>query len=442
MKLPPLIRPKVEVQPTLDTAQWLMRLRWVACAGQLLTMASVVWLLRIPLPTWELSCLVGVTGLTNLFFGLWLSHLHRSGVEARDRLPQNFVISLLMLGDVLVLTGMLYISAGIANPFALFYFVNIAVAGAIVDTRWAWALWAMTVGGVTLLLIRSQPLEPLSSGNLQAASGAPVWTIPKLGFFVSFAACSGVITYFITVLTGELRLREKAMQEAEDARVRNRQLEGLATLAAGAAHELATPLSTIAVVAGELSRALEKAGASDSSKSDVTLIRSELDQCRKILDRMTSAAGDAAGERLRSIALGEFLQETIAGLRQPQRVDLQLSEEDEASCSLLPVEATAQAIRNLIQNAMDAGDADVQVLASVVEGQWCILVKDEGHGMPPEVLERIGEPFFTTKEPGSGMGLGLYLAENVLRRLNGKLTFDTEPNQGTTAEVLLPTARY
>lgn len=445
MALPPLIHPKVVAQPTLDSANWFLQLRWVAVAGQLLTMAVVIWGFGIRLPSFELLLLIGITAVTNALYWLWLSHLHRLGLEPTDRLPTDQVITGLILIDIVVLTGMLYISAGIDNPFALFYFVNIAVAGAIIPPSWAWAVWLTAVLGVTLLLMHSLPLDVLGPGieSNQQVADAQIWTIPKLGFLVSFATCSGVITYFIIVLTGELRQRERALQEAEDARVRNRQLEGLATLAAGAAHELASPLSTIAVVATELNRALESQNAPEPVRRDVHLIRSELDQCRSILDRMTSAAGEAAGERLRAIGLSEFLSETLLGLRHPERVQIAIQNGSESLTNLLPVQATAQAVRNLLQNAVDASsrDADVVLEAEANQESWTIRVKDAGHGMPQEVLERIGEPFFTTKEPGRGMGLGLYLTENVIRRLNGKLDYVSQPGIGTTATLQLPTKR-
>ncbi len=445
MDLPRILQPLANSQPTLDTAVWFLQLRWVAVAGQLLTMAVVSWALRIELPVVELLSLIGVTASTNTLYWLWLRHQARSGLKGSDRLPSDRLVSGLMLVDVVVLTGMLYVSAGIANPFALFYFVNIAVAGVIVTPIWAWTVWVTTVLGVTLLLTQSIPIDELSAVSSLAVSdeGQPTWTIPKLGLLVSFATCGGVITYFITMLTAELRQREQALQEAEDARIRNRQLEGLATLAAGAAHELATPLSTIAVVAKELGRALEKYDAPEVAKRDVVLIRSELDQCRQILDRMTSAAGEAAGERLRSVTLEEFMMETLLGIRQPDAVRISIDEEARTIANLLPVQAAAQAIRNLLQNALDASppNARIDVTAGVRNEAWTIQVIDCGHGMPPEVLSRIGEPFFTTKEPGRGMGLGLYLTQNVIRRLDGSLTFDSLPGKGTTAEVLLPTSR-
>ena len=440
MPLSLLLHPHVHSHPTLETAIWYLHLRWLAVAGQLLTMAVVEWILNINLPQSGMLILMGATTVTNLGYSFWLRHLRKNGLQPADRLPTYQVVSSLMLIDLTVLTAMLFFTGGLTNPFALFYFVNIAVAGAILTPAWAWSVWFVSVLSVTLLLLRSQALLELSNSNLQATGE---WSLPKLGYLVSFAACGGVITYFVTVLTGELKQRELALKDAEDARLRNRQLEALATLAAGAAHELATPLSTIAVVAKELSRSLEKNDAREVDKKDVSLIRSELDRCRQILDRMTSAAGEAAGERLDAITVDRFLAETLLGLREPHRVRVTVAQNAKLKKNLLPVQATAQAIRNLVQNALDASQPGQEIImrADLLETNWRILVIDQGDGMTPEVLQRVGEPFFTTKEPGRGMGLGLYLTQNVLRRLNGELKFSSRPGQGTTAEILLPTSR-
>lgn len=445
MGLLPLIRPHVHAQPTLESGIWFLQLRWIAVAGQLVTMAVVAWGMQIELPTWALLAHIGTTTASNVAYALWLRHLAHGGLARSDRLPTEQVVSCMMLVDIVVLTGMLYLSAGTANPFCLFYFVNIAVAGAILTPVWAWGIWAATVAGVTLLLVTNLPIPELSlasplSGEAEAGR---IWTIPRLGFLVAFSTSSGVITYFITILTGELRQREKALQDAEDARSRNRQLEALATLAAGAGHELASPLSTIAVVAKELSLALTRGGASPAITRDVDLIRSELDRCRQILDRMTSAAGEAAGERLQNVHVDELLDEAILGLREPLRIEVEIDDDALDSTSLLPLQAAAQALRNIVQNALDASqpEASVRIEAKRVEGGWRVRVIDQGEGMLPEVLERIGEPFYTTKEPGRGMGLGLYLTQNVMRRLDASLVFDSKPGQGTTATIILPSTR-
>lgn len=444
MRLLSLVRPQVHAYPTLDTALWFLQLRWLAVVGQLLTLAVVRTSLHVQLPYGSLLGLVSVTALSNCAYWYWLAHLQRRGWQPEDRLPSGRVITTLMFVDVADLTGLLYLTAGIANPFWLFYFVNIAVAAAAIAPAWAWLLWGFTVACVfALLSIQIQPIglmENTSPARLEQASG---WTLIKLGNLIAFAACSSIITYFITLLTGELRSREQVVQEAEQAKARNQQLESLATLAGGAAHELASPLSTIAVVAKEVGRSLEKLAAPPAVINDLQLIRSELDRCRQILDRMTATTGEAAGEILRAISIGEFLEETLLGARGSQRVLIQTGQQTQ-SRNLLPVQAAAQALRNLVQNALDASPDSTQVVlsAGANDQEWLIEVQDSGLGMSEDIIQRLGEPFFTTKEPGKGMGLGVYLAMNVFRRLGGNLSFESKPGQGTIARVRLPLARH
>ncbi|MFO0942030.1 MAG: hypothetical protein U0930_14900 [Pirellulales bacterium] len=352
----------------------------LAVVGQLLAILVVTVGMRVNLPMREVFGIIGLTAVTNLAYWAWLARLHGKGLQGGERLPGDQVISSLMFVDVLSLTGLLYLSAGVAN-FWLFYFVNIAMAAAIITPAWAWTLWACTVGCVTVLLkIKTQPINVLSALH-QDLSYAEGWSTPQLGYLVAFVTSSAIITYFTTILTGELRQREQLIKEAEEAKSRNRQLESLATLAAGAAHELASPMSTIAVVSKELSRALEKQAAPKSVLSDVGLIRSELNRCREILDRMTTAARDAAGEQLRAITLDEFIQETLLGVRDAQRVSIAPKKSQFSSSRNLPtVQAAAQALRNLVQNALDASpqDSTVTIETSATESEWLIDVKDRG----------------------------------------------------------------
>lgn len=426
----------------MESVVWLLHLRWVAVAGQLCVILGVEWLLGIALPIWSLLALVAFTAATNIVYSLWLRMLRRREPNGHLGGPTYHLVALLMLVDLLTLTGMLWLSGSLHNPFALFYFVNIAVAGVILTPVWSWAVWVCAVICVVALLAVGQPLPDLQHQDW--LSGTTRWSTGHIGLLISFATCGGVITYFITILTGELKQRELELHAAEDERLRVRQLEGLATLAAGAGHELATPLSTIAVVTKELSRSVEKHALPPSVAQDVALIRSELNRCREILDRMASAAGDAAGERLSQTTVEQFFHEVLLGLREPQRVQVHVADNVKSVTSLLPIQAAAQAVRNLVQNAIDASQpgADIQLNAEAADGKWRILVIDRGDGMTTDVLQRVGEPFFTTKEPGRGMGLGLYLTQNVLSRLGGKLVFTSRPGHGTTAEVTLPCTRH
>jgi two-component system sensor histidine kinase RegB len=223
-------------------------------------------------------------------------------------------------------------------------------------------------------------------------------------------------------------------------RSRSERLEALATLAAGAGHELASPLSTIAVIAKDLTRHLEGTQVPDSVIEDVGLIRSELDHCRRILNEMSSSAGQATGEVMRAVAARELIAEVLDAVRRRDRVQVEFVGDASDTTVVLPLVGTAQAIRGIVRNALDASPVSEPVFLTVtVDASGLgIQVVDRGTGMKPEVLARSSEPFFTTKEPGQGMGLGLFLAHNVLGRIGATFELTSELGSGTTARIRLP----
>jgi two-component system sensor histidine kinase RegB len=194
------------------------------------------------------------------------------------------------------------------------------------------------------------------------------------------------------------------------------------------------------VVAKELSRTVPKWNAPDALKNDLSLIQDELKHCRMILDRMRAGAGEASGEHLENISASMIVDEILVGIRDKNRISIDRNLLPTNSLKL-PLQAVALAIRNLVQNALDASpqDRSIQlVMESTSEKGWEIVVRDEGSGMPANVLERIGEPFFTTKEPGKGMGLGVYLTHNVIQGLGGNIRYQSKPGEGTTVRITLP----
>ena len=452
-------RMHVFAEPHVSTAIWLTQLRWVAVAGQLLVIGYVWFALYVPLPIVELLLLVTGTAISNLILWLWARRLMRrsdtattigpsdasDGIEYSDDTIGSRAIGMLIGIDVLTLTALLYYSGGAANPFIFFYFANIAIAGMILPRTWAWCISVASIAGGIFLLSRAYPLEVFASSPLAHETS---WGVTKYAFLIAFSTCCCVITYFVSMLAMELRQREVQLAVVEKERERSQRLEALATLAAGAGHELASPLSTIAVVAKELSRNLEKTDSTPSIRRDVELIREELNRCKEILHRMKSGAGEAAAENLYPISLGEILRETVQAMREPQRVNIEMSNAMADSLGILPKQALSQALRNLLQNGLDASKSFQSVTLQVdVEKRrsgkkpaevWRLTITDEGTGMSDEVQRRVGEPFFTTKEVGQGMGLGVFLTRNVIRGLGGEITFTSSPEGGTICRVSLP----
>jgi two-component system sensor histidine kinase RegB len=444
------------------TPLWLLTLRWVAVVGQLVTIAGVRWLFDVEIRLAPLLSIVGVTAATNLACDLYLRRIRRrgdttqaTGQSSSSQTQTRFgtaqfstalfrgqtLFGLLMALDLLSLTGLLYFTGGPSNPFAIFYFVNLALAAVVLPSRWAWSLTAMAIVCFCALFIDHVPLQALD----QVPAGSPgrrFLNLQQVGLLAAFTACMLVINRFITRINEELHARDAQLRLADERRAKSERFESLATLAAGAGHELASPLSTIAVAAGELTRHLEGANVAPTVREDLSLIRSELAHCRSILDRLAGTMGQAVGGELTSVEVPSLIDDVVAGLRHSERVRVRLDYAVREKTVVAPMTSLSQAVRGLVQNALDASEplGIVDFTAGMDGDQLRLEVADRGPGMPPDVLARAGEPFFTTKEPGRGMGLGLFLTRSVVERLGGTLELTSAPHQGTTAIIRLPCA--
>ncbi|HEY5938983.1 MAG TPA: ATP-binding protein, partial [Kofleriaceae bacterium] len=237
---------------------------------------------------------------------------------------------------------------------------------------------------------------------------------------------------------GALAEREAELTLARGLAARQERLASLATMAAGAAHELSTPLGTVALAAKELERALVT--ADPVLAADARLIREQVGRCRTILEQMAQGAG-TVGESVASCTVGELLEETLVGIREAPTVHRDMPGELAKSALRLPPRAVSQALRSLVTNAQDASPANAAVVVAVRRERdtLSLTIRDRGAGMPSDVLARIGEPFFTTKAPGRGMGLGLFLARAVIEGVGGTLQIDSTAGGGTEVRVTLPT---
>ena len=208
-------------------------------------------------------------------------------------------------------------------------------------------------------------------------------------------------------------------------------------LAASAAHERGTPIGTIAIAAGELARTLEQEGGSARAREDVTLIREEIRRCRQVLDELSTRAGELPGEGASTMRLDELV--SAVALRLPADRQARLRVEADAGATRLPRAAVTLACLSLVRNAFDASDAGAVVeLRAHADGEERVVfeVRDRGAGMSEEALARAGEPFYSTRD--GGLGLGLFLVKALADRLGGRLELESALGRGTTARLVLP----
>lgn len=406
---------------------WLVRMRWGAFAGQVLIILAARPLFDIALPVGVLLAVAATLGATNVAVAWTLGRRRRLSSAWRGAI---------LAFDTLELTALLYISGGTANPFSVFYLAQITMAAVTLGSRWTWSLAVLGVSSYAALFL----IAP-GSTEQAAAHAAHLFAQHLVAMWIALTLSAALTTYFVTRLTSALAERDAQITAMRDSATRHERLGALTTLAAGAAHELATPLATVALAAGELDRlvaGVPQAGAL-AIKDEVQVIRAGVRRCRDILDGMAADFGDA-GEMPSAFSAADLLGDIRSGLSRPDHARLRTGTIADAAF-WLPRRAVARAVHSLVRNALDASAPPREASIDIAAGRRLeVRVRDDGDGMSPDVLARAGDPFFTTKPPGCGMGLGLFLVRSLAERLSGDLEIESAPGHGTTVRLHLPVA--
>lgn len=393
-------------------------MRWGAVVGQVLLLLVVRFGFELSLSLAPLFALVAVGLSSNVALSIWL----RRGAEVTTR-----TLATVMLVDAGLLAALLALSGGPFNPFSIFFLVNVTLGAILLPARACWTLVVVSLGFfATLFLVPER-----SVGGLKLLGHAELMELHLQGMWVAFAAAATFIVYFIRRVMRVLAAQQETIAAS-------RQLTGLATFVAGTAHELSTPLSTIAVASSELDRADLPA----SVREDVQLIRAEVRRCREILQELARGAGSPLGEPIVVRPASKWIAAALESLpgaervRRPEATALDTLEVKGPSVAL------DRTLRSLVKNALQASADPAAVVSLEVtkkDQSICVSVRDTGAGMSADVLARAGQPFFTTKSAPDGIGLGLFLARSLCEQLGGQLSLESAVGRGTTVTLSLPT---
>ena len=405
----------------LSRTRWLALMRWGAVAIEAAAVSFATFVLELPLPQRWLWLLIAVVVATNL----WLS---------RSRALTTRGLAMVIALDVIVLTTMLSITGGATNPFTAIFLVYIALSAVMLDRARTWAITACCVVGFGLLFAFRDPHSAMGHG------GGHGFQTHLYGMFVAFILAATLIGYFVAQLSHAVRDHERKLAEANEREHRWSKLASIGSLAAGAAHEMGTPLSTIAIAAKEMTRQLRGMTSSadkDALVADADLIRQEVGRCREVLDRIALQGGELSGESPTNVDLDEIIEEVRQHLS-PQEADRWKVNSKQGSV-VGPRRGLTQLIENLTRNAFDACPQGIVSLDTMATDSGVGLhFKDEGKGMDTQTMKRATEPFFTTKNADDRMGLGLFLARALVESMNGQLTIESQVDRGTTIRVNLP----
>jgi two-component system, sensor histidine kinase RegB len=392
-------------------------LRMVAIASQLLAIAFVELALDTALPLRELGLTIGALALWNV--------LSYRSVHA-DRRVLDAEVALHLAVDSAALTSVLYFTGGSTNPFVSLYLVPISLAATSLPAAYAWLVSAWCGAGYSFLWWRSVPLPSVD------------FDLHLTGMWVNFVIAAVLIVLFVGRMARQVRRRDRELAAMRETALRDQQIIELGTLAAGTAHELNTPLSTLAILVEEL----------DDTTTDAEQkkrLRVMMEEIKVINERLNRIAGGVGAERsagARQVALRVFLDELMEQWSDAHPdINLGVTFEISDGGARIVAEATIeQAIRNVLDNAAHAtlanGGERIEVVVSVRDARLEIAVTDDGAGLDPAVRDEVGLKLVSTKE--RGLGIGLLLSRAALQRFGGRLELKSRPTGGVEAHIHLP----
>jgi two-component system, sensor histidine kinase RegB len=403
-------------------------IRWIAVAGQALTLLVVHYVMGYPMAIgWAGAAVAALAAVT---------------LATQVRRPQSERLTdresaLYFAFDILQLAVLLYLTGGLNNPFSVLVLAPVTVSAAALSYRSTISLAGLAIACVVLLAIRHEPL-PWPDGAFE---------IPEIfvaGYAIALILAVLFLTFYVYRVAQESRRLSDALAAAQAALDREQRVSSLGALAAAAAHELGSPLGTISLVAKELARDLP---AQSEHRADAELLVSQSERCREILAEL-SRKPDQSKDHFNVLPAGLLVELAAAPHARPH-VALRIEFSPDPSEPRDPVlprrPEIMHGLGNLLQNAIEFAREEVKVVIAWTRAEIVITVADDGPGFSPDVLRRLGDPYLSGGEgldqaqrQGDHMGLGIFIAQNLIERTGGTVSFSNNEYGGAEARVSWP----
>ncbi len=340
-----------------------------------------------------------------------------------------------LLADIIGLTLLFYHTGGANNPFISYFLVPLTISAATLPWRFTWTLAIGIVTAYTLLMFFYHPIPQLSHGGHEAHTHG--YDLHVIGMWANFILSTSLITVFVFKMAQSLRKRDADLSYTREKSLRDEQIMAVATQAAGTAHELGTPLSTMAVMLKDLS---QEHADDPQLAADLKLLRQQVDTCKVTLQSLVSNADRTRLLNPEKKPIRTFLQEVLAHwevLRPDALYEIHWLQDQQKQPSIIIADITLQqALINLLNNAADASREVIHISLDWSIREALIEIHDQGPGIPLDIAERLGQTFLSTKS--KGLGLGLFLTHATINRLGGTVRLYNHAQGGTLTEVRLP----
>jgi len=408
----------------------LFRLRNVAILGQIIFVLFTHNIIDIKLPLFELSIIIFHISLFNLY--VWL-RLGNKLTHKETSASENEVFFHLAF-DVIILAMLLYFTGGATNPFVLLFLFPITITVTILPVRFAWLLAALSIICYSLLMFYYQPL-PIEH-NMQTHESTSEYDLHLIGMWIAFILNAGLITYYVYGMSNTLRRQQNQLNAAREQSIRDEQLVILGTLAASTAHELGTPLGTMALLVEEIEASIDK--SNHSITADLLQLKKQISRCKTSLTDLAASVGassDLFGAKEKIVC--NYLEQIVSELQEihpTANLNFHCSLENHAT--LFTDRTLSLSLINIIENAIEASPEYVAIQATQIDASLQLVIIDNGIGLSDKALDKIGQQPYSEKH--LGLGLGLYLAYAAIRRRQGKIEQKNGFEQGSITTILLP----
>ncbi|UTW45243.1 HAMP domain-containing histidine kinase [bacterium SCSIO 12696] len=396
-------------------------LRTFAIAGQFLALYFFWVASDIGLPG-EILATILLLYSAVLGISIWRSHWRVAITE------KEFFAHL--LSDIAFFSALLYFSGGANNPFVSYYLVPICIAAATLPRSYSWVIALLSLAAYSALFYYHQPVAALSPHHHHGGGGG---NLHLVGMWANFAVSAGLITLFVTQMAADLRRQEAEANRLREDELRNDQVMAVATLAAGTAHELGTPLNTMQLLLDDLAHAQQ----TGPLQEDISTLQTQVKQCKDTLQRLVSTAqinedNQPSVQDIRTYL--NTLLERWQVMRPNAKATINLDSSGPSRQVHFPA-TVAQSIHNVLNNAADASP-EMTIDIHWDQQTLNICIRDYGPGLTQQQIEQLGQPFTSSK--ASGMGIGLFLTQTTLSRIGGQVLMRNAEDGGAITHITLP----
>ncbi|WP_136680371.1 ATP-binding protein [Neptunomonas sp. XY-337] len=396
-------------------------IRFIILVGQSAAILFALWYLHADLNPWHTGSALALLGILNL---ITYARLHSHWPVTQPELFSQ------LLADTIIYGFILYHTGGGTNPFIFMLLIPLIITVTTLHRRYIWLMALTVIAIYGSLLVYYVPISLARSDH--NISVEALFNLHMMGMWLNFTLTVGVITYFVYTMNRTLAKHREHLIAARESKVQNQQILALGTIAAGTAHELGTPLSTMDVLLHDMSLDTE---LSDEHLEDIALLQQQVNLCAAKLQEMARSVQEEYQSE-RTCLIGEFINEVIEQwkIARPD-VSYTLHLQDDLPPDLRSTTMLRQALLNLLNNAADANPNGIEISIHWDDKSIWILIRDYGPGLPIDKVNQLGQPFITTK--GRGLGIGLFLTSTTITRLDGDVKLYNAEHQGTITEVRL-----